>query len=145
MATAVDLEQDSLKGLGFGIDHPVASQHGCATQELGHCVELGAQRFARGFRRIGNGVCPDGFQFLLVILGQLRLLGHQTLLILGSEVLVMADLLFSLGSSSLQSTFPQVLGPLVTVDLLLLDQLVKRLIRVFGKDGIDLGTGILRK
>jgi hypothetical protein len=55
------------------------------------------------------------------------------------------DLLFSLGHGSLEGRFLEKLGLLVLVDLLLLNELVESLSRVFGEDGINLGAGILER
>lgn len=144
LAPTVDLVQDPLKGLGFSVDHLVASHRGGTTQELGHGVELSAQCFLRGLGSIGDSVCTDSFQFLLAILGQVRFLSRQTLLILGSKLLVDGDLFFDLSSGLLKGSLSLVLGLLVTVDLLIRDQLIERLIFVLGEDGIDLGAGILK-
>jgi hypothetical protein len=146
LAATVHLEQNTLKGLAFNIvGITVASQRSRTAQELSQSVELLAQCFLGGLGCVRNGVSTDSFQFLFVRLGKLGLLGSQTLFILGSKLFVVGDLLFSLGNGSLESRFLQVLGLLVVVDLLLLDELVKRLSRVFGEDGIDFGAGILKR
>lgn len=71
------------------------------------------------------------------------LLVSQALLVLGGELLVVADLLLDLGQSSLQRRFLLCLSLLVVVDYLDCDEIIEGLARVFGDDGVDLGGGIL--
>lgn len=146
LATTVHLEQNTLEGLTLSIvDIAVASQRSRTTEELGQSVELLAQFFLGGLSCVSNGISTDSFQFLLVGFGKLSLLGSQTLLILGSKLLIVGDLLFSMGNGSLEGGFLQVLCLLVMIDFLFFDELVKRLSSVFGENGIDLGAGILKR
>lgn len=57
----------------------------------------------------------------------------------------MGDLFFGIGDNTQKGSLSEMLGLLVTVDLLFLDELVERLVRIFGEDGVDLCAGILNK
>lgn len=78
-------------------------------------------------------------------LDQRSLLSSQTVLVLDSELLVVANLLLGLGNGGLKGRLLKDLGLLVVVDLLLLNQFIKRLVGVFGDDGVDFGEGVLVK
>lgn len=58
---------------------------------------------------------------------------------------VVTNLLLGLGNSGLKGRLLQDLGLLVVVDLLLLNQFIKRFVGVFSDDGVDFGEGILIK
>lgn len=73
------------------------------------------------------------------------LLSSQTVLVLDSELFVVTNLLLDLGNGGLKGRLLQNLGLLVVVDLLLLNQLIKRLVGVFSNDGVDFGEGVLIK
>ena len=73
------------------------------------------------------------------------LLSSQTVLVLDSELFVVTNLLLSLGNGGLKGRLLQDLGLLVVVDLLLLNQFIKRLVGVFSNDGVDFGEGVLIK
>jgi hypothetical protein len=144
LAATVHLEQSTLEGLALGvICIAVESKCSRTAEELGQSVKLLAQCFLGGLGCIGDGICADSFQLLLVRLGELSFLSNQTLLILGSKLFVVGDLLFCLGDGSLESGPLEVLCLLVVVDLLFLDELVQRFSRVLGDDSINLCAGIL--
>lgn len=73
------------------------------------------------------------------------LLSSQTVLVLDSELFVVTNLLLGLGNGGLKGRLLQDLGLLVVVDLLLLNQLIKRLIGIFSDDGVDFGERVLIK
>lgn len=73
------------------------------------------------------------------------LLSNQAVLVLDSELFVVTNLLLGLGNSGLKGRLLQDLGLLVVVDLLLLNQFIKRFVGVFSDDGVDFGEGILIK
>lgn len=58
---------------------------------------------------------------------------------------VVTNLLLGLGNGGLKGRLLQDLGLLVVVDLLLLNQLIKRLIGIFSDDGVDFGERVLIK
>jgi hypothetical protein len=64
---------------------------------------------------------------------------------LDSELFVVANLLLGLGNGCLKGRLLQDLCLLVIVDLLLLNQLIKRLVGVFSDDGVDFSEGVLIK
>lgn len=74
---------------------------------------------------------------------QRRLLVDKTLLIVGGKLLVLSDLFLKLCDIGLQSWFLQRLRLLVLVDLLLSDELVKRLSGVLCYDAVDFRSGVL--
>jgi hypothetical protein len=146
LVASVHLEQNTLKSTALGADGiTVASKDGRGAQELSHGIELLAQCLLGGLSRISNGVITDSFELRLMRLDKRSLLSSQTVLVLGSELLVVANLLLSLRNGGLKGRLLKDLGLLVVVDLLLFNQVIKRLVGVFGDDGIDFAERVLVK
>lgn len=75
---------------------------------------------------------------------QNSLLGGYPSLILLVELLVLGDLFFELAEGGLKGRLLQSLGFLVVVDLASRYQLVERLVRILGNDGVDLLSSVLQ-
>lgn len=71
------------------------------------------------------------------------LLTSELLFVLGTEFLVLADLLLELRNSGLERRLLQSLGLLVCIDNFLIDKFVKRFFGVCGEDSIGFGGGVL--
>ena len=67
------------------------------------------------------------------------------MLVLGSKLLVVGDLLFNLSDSGLQTRLLQCLRLLVGIDLLLGNQVIEGFSGILGNDGIDFCGRILYK
>lgn len=144
LVASVHLKQNTLESTALGGDGvTVASKDGRGAQELSHGIEMLAQCLLGGLSRISNGVITDSFELRLMRLDKRSLLSSQTVLVLDSKLFVVANLLLGLSNGGLKGRPLQDLCLLVVVDLLLLDQFIKRLVGVLGDDGVDFGEGVL--
>lgn len=74
---------------------------------------------------------------------QRSLLADQALLVMRGELLVLGDLFLDLCDLCLERGFLQCLGFLVGIDFSFGDELVEGFARIFCKDAVDFGCGVL--